>query len=512
MIVGKHNELLENSEHSPDTVVSYCRFLHVRARRSDVFHPEASSYVCSISSVAALLVTSLHDLVRAPDLQLDWVVTPVGPHGEVTWAHATELIDPSTYLRGGELVCTVGTNMADRAACGRFVESVARAHASGICFGLGDVHTSIPQGLVEACSSLDVALLAAPFGAPFLLINEFLAQERLAQESALLRRDGELLTDVLARVRQHASPQQLIDYIATSIDGRWELHVGDAIDVVGGDMPSQSQLSTSVESRHDDLALVWTGYQPPPSSLLMATLAQVLDVVRRERDVEQDLDRERIGHLLALVRDRVANPMALESFIEAAGLGRSELIFSVWPAGAARVLVAAAETPQILLGETPEVSIAVTPDAASVLKMADRLGVVCGYSSVVSLDESVRGLGEARAAFELARPESRSIGPSGLTTLEGLLRQQPSQRLEPFVDQLISPLIEIDHRRNTDLVHTLSTYLDNDGSLVRTARAEFLHVNTVRHRLERIAEITGRDPQVFSDRVALAIALWAYRN
>jgi hypothetical protein len=458
-------------------------------------------------------VTSLAELVHAADLQLDWVVTPTLPDVEVTWAHATELIDPSTYLRGGELVCTVGTNMVDRDACSRFVESVARAHASGICFGVGDVHTSIPPGLVDACASLGVALLAAPFGAPFLLINEFLAQERLAQESALLRRDGELLTDVLARVRQHASPQQLIDYIATSIDGRWELHVGDAIDVVGGDVPVTSHIATSVvESRHDDLALVWTGHQPPPSSLLMATLAQVLDVVRRERDVEQDLDRERIGHLLALVRDRVANPMALDSLIHDVGLVRSELVFSVWPAGAARVLVAAAETPQILLGETPEVSIAVTPDAASVLRMADRLGVVCGYSSVVNLDESVRGLGEARAAFELARTESRSIGPSGLTTLEGLLRQQPSQRLEPFVDQLIAPLIDIDHRRNTDLVQTLSTYLNNDGSLVRTARAEFLHVNTVRHRLERIAEITGRDPQVFSDRVALAIALWAYRN
>jgi DNA-binding PucR family transcriptional regulator len=58
-------------------------------------------------------------------------------------------------------------------------------------------------------------------------------------------------------------------------------------------------------------------------------------------------------------------------------------------------------------------------------------------------------------------------------------------------------------------VQTLRAFLRCDGSLQRTAREQYLHVNTVRHRLSRVHELTGRNPLVFDERVALAIALWA---
>lgn len=38
----------------------------------------------------------------------------------------------------------------------------------------------------------------------------------------------------------------------------------------------------------------------------------------------------------------------------------------------------------------------------------------------------------------------------------------------------------------------------------------FLHTNTVRHRLARIHEITGRDPLNFDDQTAFAIGLRAH--
>ena len=458
-------------------------------------------------------MTTLDELVLAGELQLQWISIGADSHRTVTWAHTTELIDPFTYLRGGELVCTVGSTMDVPEAFERFVGAVQAAGASGICFGVGDVHSAVPAHLVELCEESGVSLLAAPFGAPFLAINEYLAQRRLEQESAALRKEGELLTEVLGLVRQHVSTQHLIDFIAKAINGRLELTAGDTLRLVGGPESATAGADVRVvESRHDDVALVWNGAGDPPSPLFMASLAQVLDVARRERDVEEDLHRERIGHLLDLVADRVANPTALDATLRSAGLDGTHLVFSVWPAGAARVLSAAALTERIVLGETPEATIAVTSQIDVVLDMAERLGVVCGYSSPVYANEAIRGLGEARAASELARQGTHSVGPEALTSLEGLLRQQPAQRLQPFVDQLIEPLVELDKRRNTDLVKTLATYLETDGSLVATARAQFLHVNTVRHRLERIAQITGRDPQVFSDRTALAIAFWAFMN
>lgn len=80
---------------------------------------------------------------------------------------------------------------------------------------------------------------------------------------------------------------------------------------------------------------------------------------------------------------------------------------------------------------------------------------------------------------------------------------------DPFVDHLLTPLISADKLQGTRQLETLRSFLRNDGSLQRTADDQYLHVNTVRHRLTRIHRITGHDPLLFANRVALAIALWA---
>ena len=45
-----------------------------------------------------------------------------------------------------------------------------------------------------------------------------------------------------------------------------------------------------------------------------------------------------------------------------------------------------------------------------------------------------------------------------------------------------------------DLLETLVAYLDNSGSVEATARTLFVHPNTVRYRLRRIAEVSGYHP------------------
>jgi sugar diacid utilization regulator len=56
---------------------------------------------------------------------------------------------------------------------------------------------------------------------------------------------------------------------------------------------------------------------------------------------------------------------------------------------------------------------------------------------------------------------------------------------------------------------TVSTFLDHGGSIERTARAMFVHGNTVRYRLRRAAEITGLSPtdprHAYTYRVALTL-------
>jgi DNA-binding PucR family transcriptional regulator len=63
------------------------------------------------------------------------------------------------------------------------------------------------------------------------------------------------------------------------------------------------------------------------------------------------------------------------------------------------------------------------------------------------------------------------------------------------------------------LLDTVRTFLDAGGALETTARALFVHANTVRYRLRRVTEICGETPTeargAFALRVALALGALA---
>ena len=72
-----------------------------------------------------------------------------------------------------------------------------------------------------------------------------------------------------------------------------------------------------------------------------------------------------------------------------------------------------------------------------------------------------------------------------------------------LVDRIHRPLAG--HARA--LLTTATAYLETGGSLEATARALFVHPNTVRYRLGRIAEVTGYDLAHPREAHTVAIAL-----
>ena len=57
------------------------------------------------------------------------------------------------------------------------------------------------------------------------------------------------------------------------------------------------------------------------------------------------------------------------------------------------------------------------------------------------------------------------------------------------------------------MLETLQGFFDNNLSITQTAKALFIHRNTLLYRLERIKKVTGLDPKKFDDAVQLKIAL-----
>ena len=72
-----------------------------------------------------------------------------------------------------------------------------------------------------------------------------------------------------------------------------------------------------------------------------------------------------------------------------------------------------------------------------------------------------------------------------------------------LVEEIYLPLAQA---RGT-LIETLAAYFDHGASLEATARALFVHPNTVRYRLRQAGELTGYSPTDARDAFTLAIAL-----
>ena len=75
-----------------------------------------------------------------------------------------------------------------------------------------------------------------------------------------------------------------------------------------------------------------------------------------------------------------------------------------------------------------------------------------------------------------------------------------------LVERIYRPLAAASH---APLLQTATAYLETGGSLEATARALFVHPNTVRYRLRRISDVTGYDltapREAWTLRIALAL-------
>jgi purine catabolism regulatory family protein/PucR-like helix-turn-helix protein len=416
----------------------------------------------------------------------------------ISWAHTTEMRDPSRYLRGGELVCTVGLSLQTPRDCQVFVESLSRAGAAGVCFGIGDGHDALPSALLTECERHGLPILVASPNVPFSTVSRFVAEQWLGAEIAVARATTTLVPELLAALRRHASPRQLLDDAGKVMGCYFLLEPENAAGQSDDDPPSVTVDVAGLGT------LVWVGRGDPPDPALLDLIARFVRAAQSERDIEAALARERVGQLLSLVERRMLLPDALSLLLEWPGFAAREVACSAWPGGAGALLSMA--MPDALVGDAPEMCLVVTTDP---LDVAEDLSLPSGHSALVPLAEIGSAIVQARIALDLAQHHGGRVGPDQLSTLESLLEQVPAAQLAPFKTQLIDPLAEMDRDRGTQHVRTLQEFLAANGSLSETARSLYLHINTVRHRLARIHDLTGRDPLNFNDQTAFAIGLRA---
>ena len=90
------------------------------------------------------------------------------------------------------------------------------------------------------------------------------------------------------------------------------------------------------------------------------------------------------------------------------------------------------------------------------------------------------------------------------------MNKDPAE-LERFYSDTIAPLVAYDEQYGTELVRTLETFLNNDGSMAITCKQLFTHRHTIRYRLDRIRELSGLDVSSTDGRERLSLGLKAMR-
>jgi len=90
-----------------------------------------------------------------------------------------------------------------------------------------------------------------------------------------------------------------------------------------------------------------------------------------------------------------------------------------------------------------------------------------------------------------------------------LLGLQDTLSLEVFYDSVLGKLQEYDEQNSSDLVRSLACFLEANGHWGDAAEKLYVHRHTLRYRMKRVEEITGRDLNRSQDRMEFWLALKA---
>jgi sugar diacid utilization regulator len=127
--------------------------------------------------------------------------------------------------------------------------------------------------------------------------------------------------------------------------------------------------------------------------------------------------------------------------------------------------------------------------------------------------EGPMGLRASAAEARIALVAARSAGkPEGVATHDAtgvqrmLMEWYASDTARASVRAQLAPLERLGPARGETAIRTLAAYLDQQGSIVRTASALHLHRNAVAYRLRRITDLLGVDLDDPDQRLALQLA------
>ena len=126
-----------------------------------------------------------------------------------------------------------------------------------------------------------------------------------------------------------------------------------------------------------------------------------------------------------------------------------------------------------------------------------------------------RGFHEARCALEARALAVNGNGDSrtalatyrDLGSFQLLLSLQDDDALRLFCDSILAPIEDSEGAYSGELMRSLEAFIECNGQWERAAKALFCHRHTLRYRIRRVEELTGRSLDSARDRIDFWLAL-----
>jgi purine catabolism regulator len=148
--------------------------------------------------------------------------------------------------------------------------------------------------------------------------------------------------------------------------------------------------------------------------------------------------------------------------------------------------------------------------------LAARHGIVRAAASRAAPTAGLRrSFHEARCALEAAAlaADGAAAPPVAsyrdLGAYELLLALQDDDALRLYCDSVLGPLEDSSGDYGDELMRSLEAFIEQNGQWERAARELFCHRHTLRYRIRRVEQLTGRDLSTARDRIEFWLALRA---
>ncbi len=494
------------------------------------------------------MAITVAELVDVPFLKMRFHAGTAGGGRLVAWAHTSDLPNATDWLAPGDLLMSNGLNLPEEAeAQVSFLAELESAGLSGLAVG-DDMHAPpFTPVFLQRAEELAFPLLAIPRDVPFVAVSRAVAAANSDEEHKRLVQTVQLYEALRGAVSTGSSATALLSELGRQVGCRLLLlDATTALPVLaaGAEPPAGlvDRLVAELRGRHGvfpavlrvesngarafalrvptrrptALVALHDADRVPDLALLQhAANIAALEVERISAERERQLRLG--GELLAAMLERRIEPVSASQQLGEHGIAPEDAVLVAFRATSSAAShrnlhheLAQRALPHLVLW-SPQLCLVALPDtdqAHEALRGALGPDIALGISDPLRRADRAPDAGrEARWAQTAAHNLGAPLVRYGDAT--PLFLPRTLGEAELAAERVLGPILAYDGEHATELMRSLSVFLEQNRSWQRSAELLHVHKQTLVYRMHRVEELTGRDLRKTADIVELWMALRA---